>query len=50
MCKVGEYLRQTGEGQEKGRDLFLNTYVAQETFYDAKLASIHTKLGNIGAE
>jgi hypothetical protein len=45
MCKVGEYRRQTGEGQEKGRDLFLSSHVAQETFYGVEIASILTKPG-----
>jgi hypothetical protein len=43
MCKVGEYRRQTGEGQEKGRDVFLNIHVAQFSFYGVKIASNLTK-------
>jgi hypothetical protein len=50
MCKVGEYRSHTSEGQEKGRELFLNNHVAQFSFYDTKLASILTRQGKIGVE
>ena len=50
MCKVGEYGRHTGEGEEKGRRVFLNNHVAQFSFYDLNLASNLTKPGKIGGE
>jgi hypothetical protein len=40
----------TGEGQEKGRDLFLNINVAQFLFYDIDLGTILTQPGKIGPE
>src|SRR5262245_36704053 len=49
-CKVSEYRRQTGEGQEQGREVFLNIHVAQESFYDTKIASMFTKLVGMRSE
>jgi hypothetical protein len=50
MCEVGEYRRQTGEGQEKERDLFLKNHVAQDSFCDVKLASNLTKPGKLACQ
>jgi hypothetical protein len=48
--KAGKYQRLSGKDKNSGRDVLLNTHVAQYSFYDVELASNHTKAGKTGPQ